>query len=339
MNQIQPAANGSTYVVIGSNSFTGSHFVDAILAKPSNHVVGISRSPESASLFLPYKQRRSSNFEFHQVDLVREPNKLMSVLDQVRPRYVINLAALSEVEPSNQMPEEYFQTNCLGVIRLCNHLRSSPSLERYLHVSTAEVYGDCPEPIKETAPLQPSTPYAASKAAADLYLATLWKRFQFPVVIVRSSNVYGKHQQLHKIIPRTLIYLNQEKKLQLHGQGHAVRSYLHVRDVVRGAMSAMYYGTSGDIYNFATDVYTTIRTLVKTMCEYMSREFEESVVDVEDRIGGQDHHYLLDCSKAGTDLGWSSHISLEEGLKEVVAWVEDNWDEIRRESLEYVHKA
>jgi dTDP-glucose 4,6-dehydratase len=339
MNQTQHAANGSTYVVIGSNSFTGSHFVDAILAEPSNYVVGISRSPENSSLFLPYKQRKSANFEFHQVDLVRESERLISVIDRARPRYIINLAALSEVEPSIQRPEEYFQTNCIGVIRLCNQLRSRSYLERYLHISTAEVYGDCPDPAKETTPSQPSTPYAASKASADLYLSTVWKKFQFPAVIIRSSNVYGKHQQLFKIIPRTMIYLNQGKKLQLHGRGQAVRSYLHVQDVVRGSMTAMYNGNPGDIYNLATEVYTSIRTLVQTICEYMSREFEELVVEVDDRKGGQDQYYVLDCSKARTELGWSPHIPLEEGLKEVIAWVEDNWDEIRGSPLEYIHKA
>lgn len=330
-------ANDQTYIVIGSNSFTGSHIVDELLEDGSSYVIGISRSPENNSLYLPYKRRQSSNFKFHQVDLFRQPDLLISLLDEIQPTYVINVAALSEVALSNFQPVEYFQTNCLGIVKLCNRLRTRSYLKRYIHISTAEVYGNCLQPAKETAPLNPSTPYAASKAAADLYLSTLWKNFDFPVILIRSTNVYGKHQQLYKIIPRTLIFLKQGKQVELHAKGQVVRSFVHIRDVVRGLVSAMHFGEAGNIYNFSTRNDMRIAEVVQKICEYLGYDFQASTREAEGRLG-QDAQYMLDFSKAQRELGWRSQVPFEDGLREVICWVDENWNEILREPHSYTHK-
>ena len=112
------------YVVIGSNCFTGSHIVDALLNDPDNQVIGVSRSAEYKDFFLPYKQRSATNFRFHQIDIVRRFDELIRLLDEVKPPFVINVAALSEVALSNKRPIEYFETNTLAVVKLSNHLRS-----------------------------------------------------------------------------------------------------------------------------------------------------------------------------------------------------------------------
>src|SRR5712691_10904022 len=117
-------AEPRTIVVIGSNCFTGSHLVDALLEDPRNAVVGVSRSPEKGALYLPYKRRPTARFRFHQVNLVREAERLLALLDELEPECVVNVAALSEVNLSNFQPVEYFQTNCFGVVRLANHLRT-----------------------------------------------------------------------------------------------------------------------------------------------------------------------------------------------------------------------
>src|SRR4029077_17048135 len=126
-------------------------------------------------------------------------------------------------------------------------------LKRYVHISSPEVYGTCEGTVKEDAPLNPSTPYAASKASGDLFLWTLVKNFNFPLVMIRATNVYGAHQQLFKIIPRTAIYLKLGKTIELHGGGTAVKSYIHVRDVSQGELLAMEHGRKGEIYHFSPD--------------------------------------------------------------------------------------
>ncbi len=324
-------------VVIGSNCFTGSYFVDILLRDPRHRVVGISRSPEKGALYLSYKARESKNFQFYQIDIVRQPGVLQTVLDELQPATVIHVAALSEVELSNFSPVEYFQTNTVGVVTLCNFLRTRSYLKRYLHISSAEVYGPCDGPVRESHPFYPSTPYAASKAAADMYLATMAKNFNFPVVTIRSTNVYGKHQQLYKIIPRTIIAIKQGKKIQLNGGGKAIKSFVHIRDVVRGALQAMQAGRPGDVYHFSDSKDQTIADVVQRIGKLMGKRFEEIAEPGEGRLG-EDPRYDLNCTKARAELRWAPTIALEEGLAETKTWIEENWEQIHREPLEYVHK-
>ncbi|MAG15376.1 MAG: dTDP-glucose 4,6-dehydratase [Dehalococcoidales bacterium] len=325
------------YVVIGSNCFSGSALVDELLADPSNFVVGISRSPEKSRLYLPYKARETENFEFHQLNLVSQPDELISLLDKIKPAYIINYAALSEVFISNQSPLDYFNINTTAVVNLCNQLRTRDYLKYYVHISSAEIYGPCDRPVPESAPLNPTTAYAVSKAATDLYLLTAFKHFGFPVIIIRSTNVYGKHQQLFKIIPRTAIYLTEGKKIELHGGGKVIRVFIHIRDVSQGIIKAIQQGQPGNIYHFATDNLLSIAEVVEKMCRIMGHDFKASTTIIEARPG-QDSQYLLDYAKSKTELGWSPQVSFDEGLSEVTSWVRDNWDKISRETHTYTHK-
>jgi len=310
--------------------------VDTLLEEEANYVLGLSRSPEKNSIFLPYSGRRTNRFQFRQVDLYRESKKILAYLDEYQPTVIINVAALSEVGLSNFQPVEYFETNTLGVVSLCNELRTRSYLKRYVHISTAEVYGTCKEPLKESASINPSTPYAISKAAADLYLLTLYRHFGFPVQLIRSTNVYGKHQQLFKIIPRCIIYLKQRKKIELHGGGRAIKTWVHIRDVVDGINQAIKVGEPGEIYHFSDTNSMSIDSLVHTICELMHYDFGERTVAVSERMG-QDAQYLLDYEKAKKKLHWLPKIKFLDGLKETIRWVEDNWKEIEFQPLEYIH--
>src|SRR5207245_5027689 len=127
---------------------------------------------------------------------VRQGAELLELLDDLRPEVVINVAALSEVGLSNHRPEEYFDINVAAVVRLVNHLRGRDWLRRYVHISSAEIFGSLSAPATEETLFHPSTPYAVSKAAADMYLDVVARNFDFPVTIIRSTNVYGAHQQL-----------------------------------------------------------------------------------------------------------------------------------------------
>ncbi len=327
----------STTIVIGSNCFTGSHFVDALLDDPHQAVIGVSRSPEKGAFFLPYRARATERFQFFQLDLVRQPEAVQALLDEQQPSTVIHVAALSEVALSNTSPVEYFELNTVATVRLGNFLRTRRYLKRYIHISSAEVYGSCEHPVPETHPVHPSTPYAVSKAAADLYLSTLAKNFGFPAVLIRSTNVYGKHQQLFKIIPRTILAIKQGKKVMLHGGGRAVKSFVHIRDVVRGALAAAQNGAPGSLYHFSTPDDATIAQVVRRIAELMGRSFEEVAEPVEERLG-QDARYWLDCTKARRELAWTPRISFEEGLRETINWIEQSWDDAVREPQVYVHQ-
>lgn len=326
-------------VVIGSNSFSGSDFIDHALMDTNFRIHGVSRSPEKSSLFLPYKGNPNLNrFSFHQMDLNQNMLELKKFLLDVKPEYIINFAAQSEVGPSWEHPEQWFRTNAVAIAELGNFLKSQEWLQRYVHISSPEVYGTCEGIVHEDAPLNPSTPYAASKAAGDLMLFTLVKNFDFPLVMIRSTNVYGAHQQLFKIIPRAVIFLKKGKTIELHGGGHAIKSYIHIRDISRGELLAMLNGKNGQIYHLSpSDSGVSIKNLVSMICDEMGKDFNSSTKAVAERLG-QDKAYIIDSQKARRELGWSPKIQRHEGLKDVVQWVETNWDEISRQPLEYMHK-
>jgi dTDP-glucose 4,6-dehydratase len=328
-----------TIAVIGSNSFSGGDFVDLLLEQGRHRVLGISRSPEKGPIFLRYKARPASElegFSFHQVDLNQDMQKLFSLLDRARPRYIVNFAAQSEVAPSWEHPEQWARTNVAAVAEIANYLRRQDWLERYVHISSPEVYGTTEGLVREDAPLNPSTPYAASKAGGDLMLETFVRNFDLPVTFIRGTNVYGAHQQLFKIIPRSVIYLKSGRPIELHGGGTAVKSYINIRDVSRGELAAMQADIRG-ILHLSPDVGVAVRDVVRTICERLGKDFEASTRVVEERLG-QDRAYVIDSSRAREALGWTPEIGLEEGISEVVDWAERHWEEIQRRPLEYVHQ-
>ena len=325
-------------VVIGSNSFSGSDFIDLLLESRYYEVFGISRSPEKSELFLPYKQRDClSRFEFRQFDMNQNMPAMLDFLTDIQPDYIVNFAAQSEVAPSWQNPGQWFQTNAVAIAELTSYLKDQSWLQRYLHISSPEVYGTCNGYIAEDTPVNPSTPYAASKAAGDLMLFTLVKNLDFPLVMIRATNVYGAHQQLFKIIPRSAIYLNMDRQIQLHGGGKAVKSYIHIRDVSRGELLAMEQGRIGEIYHLSPNHSIAVKDAVKTICSVMGRDFESATETVQERLG-QDKAYEIDSTKAREEFGWQPEISFQEGVADVVKWVETYWSEICDESLEYQHK-
>jgi dTDP-glucose 4,6-dehydratase len=328
----------TTVVVLGANSFSGQDFVDLLLDSPAYRVVGVSRSPERSRAFLRYRQRRDlSAFRYHQLDLNTDHARLLDLLDAERPDYVVNFAAQSEVAPSWEHPEHWFETNTVALARLVNHLRRRPYLRRYLHVSSPEVYGTCVGRVTEDAPLRPSTPYAASKAAADLLLSTYHKEFGFPLLSVRATNVYGARQQLFKIVPRSVISLRVGRTIPLHGGGRAVKSYIHVRDVSRGELAILERGEVGQTYHLSPDQGAAVRDVVRTICERLGRSFAEGTEAVAERPG-QDAAYVIDSGRARRELGWAPRITLDQGLSEVIDWVDANWAEIKDVPLAYQHK-
>ena len=327
-----------TIAVIGSNSFSGSDFIDLLLEDSRNRVIGISRSAEKSAAFLPYAHHLKSKFSFHQMDLNKDGDRILQLLDAEKPEYIVNFAAQSEVAPSWIHPEHWFQTNVVALSKLMNDLKERDYLQRYVHISSPEVYGACVGRVTEAAPLNPSTPYAASKAAADLFLFTLVKNYNFPLIMIRATNVYGAYQQLFKIIPRTIISLKMGKTIQLHGGGKAVKSYIHIRDVSRGELLAMELGQLGNIYHFSPEQGIAIRDVVQQLCDQLGKDFSRSTVSVEERLG-QDAAYVIDSSRSQTELRWSPKISLDQGLRQTAQWIEKNWQVISNSSLEYQHAA
>ncbi len=325
-------------LVIGSNSFSGSDFVDLLLETKQYQVLGVSRSPEKGKIFLPYLQRQEVPFRFVQIDLNHDLEKLNYLLDEFQPEYIVNFAAQSEVGPSWETPWHWYETNAVALTKLIHLLKDKKFLKKYVHISSPEVYGTCVGVVKEDHPMNPSTPYAASKAAGDFSLLTYYKNFNFPLVMIRATNVYGAHQQLFKIIPRSVIYIKSGKTIELHGGGSAVKSYIHIRDVSRGELLAMEQGNIGELYHLSPDQGIAVRDVVKMICQKLDKDFSSATQEVAERLG-QDAAYIIDSSKARQSFGWKPTVDIATGIEGVVAWVNQYWNEIKQQPLQYIHKA
>jgi len=324
--------------VIGSNCFSAAHFVDYAL-KQGNEVLGLSRSAQPEPVFLPYlwHEQLSPHFQFEQLDLNGDAERIGQRLADYRPDYVVNFAAQGMVAESWQHPDHWYQTNVVANVRLHEQLRRMDSLKKYVHVSTPEVYGSCSGLIAEDAPFNPSTPYAASRAACELHLRTFIKNYKFPVVFTRAANVYGPAQQLYRIIPRTILYILLGKKLPLHGGGHSVRSFIHIRDVADGTLRAARAGAIGEAFHLSTPLNISIREVVEKICRALEVDFSD-VAEITDDRPGKDAAYLLDSAKAARDLNWNPVINLDAGIAETIDWVKRNFDILKKQPLNYIHK-
>ena len=326
-----------TNLVIGSNSFSGASFVDYLL-KQGERVVGISRSVQPVDALLPYKWRDHSQFKFHQLDLNLNLRDIENVLDLEQPSTIYNFAAQSMVGQSWLYPEDWFQTNTVSFSKLLNILREKSYIERYLHISTPEVYGSNSEFIEENDNFNPSTPYAISRAAGDLLINAYFKEFDFPVITTRAANVYGPGQQLYRIIPKTIMSILSGKRLPLHGGGISERSFIHMDDVSAATYGLSKQGVVGESYHISTKNIVSIKDLVSLICEMLDVDFSESVDVMPDRVG-KDQAYLLDPNKLQQTLEWYPKISLESGLESTVNWVKSNYDSLKEQSMNYEHKA
>jgi dTDP-glucose 4,6-dehydratase len=325
------------FLVIGSNSFSGAQFVKYLLQN-GHQVLGVSRSAEPHEVFLPYRAlSEADRFRFVQIDLNHQLDELMTLVSAFQPEYVVNFAAQGMVAQSWDIPEHWYQTNVVSQVCLHDKLRKLPFIRRYVHVSTPEAYGSTEGWIGESFNFAPSTPYAVSRAACDLHLMSFFKAYQFPVVFTRAANVYGPGQQLYRIIPRTLLFARLGRKLQLHGGGHSIRSFIHIDDVADATWRVATAGVNGESYHISTRNTITIRGLVETICELVDAKFDDLVEVVGDRLG-KDQAYLLDSGKIRSELDWQDRVSLRDGLRETLAWVDTHLDTLRDMRADYVHK-
>lgn len=327
--------------VLGCNSFSGSHFVRHALEQGCT-VLGVSRSPEPHAAFWPLAWDGGAalkpRFTFVQADLNQELPRVRDAFAAFGPEAVVNFAALGMVAESWKYPLDYYRTNLLAQVALHEELRRLPGLRKYVHVGTPEVYGHTAGEITEDAPLRPSTPYAASRAACDLHLDTFLREYNFPVVWTRAANVFGPGQQLYRIVPRTLLSIRLGRKLPLHGGGLSTRSFIHIRDVCRATLEIARRAEPGSRYHLSTREMISIADLVRHMCRAFGKNFDE-VVEIAPERPGKDSAYWLNSDKVRRELGWADEISLDAAIGETAAWVDRFLPAIQTMPADYQHKS
>lgn len=294
---------------------------------------GIGRSkPKPAPFWLV-----EHHYRYHALHLVTSLAATMAVLDTERPDVIVNFAAQGEGAASfGENAPDFFTTNCIALIRLVLELEKRSYLRRFVQIGSSEVYGSPEAPAKESDPLRPTSPYSISKAAFDQYLDSMWRTAKFPMNIVRPSNCYVEGQQLHRVIPKAILCALKGEKLQLHGGGKAMKSYLHATDLSRAIVRVIADAPYGTTYNVGPDEPISIRDVVSRVAGVCGLTFGELVAEVPDRVG-QDAKYHLD-SSAIKAFGWRQEIMLGDGIAGMVDWVK-KYPELLTMDTAYRHRA
>jgi len=238
---------------------------------------------------------------------------------------IINFAAESHVDRSIQDSGPFVRTNVLGTQVLLDMAREH-AISKYVQISTDEVYGSLgPYGLfTETSPLQPNSPYSATKASGDLLVQAYHHTFGLPTVITRCSNNYGPFQFPEKLIPLFVTNLLNDKPVPVYGDGLQIRDWIHVLDHCRGVEAAWRHGRPGEVYNFGGRCELTNLELTKTLLRLLGKS-ESLIRHVKDRPG-HDRRYAIDCTKAEQTLNWRPQIAFDEGLRTTIDWYRANPD-------------
>ena len=255
---------------------------------------------------------------------IAERRRVTKLVTEGRFDAIVNFAAESHVDRSIDDATPFLRTNVLGTQCLLDAARAA-AVPRYVQVSTDEVYGtlgpDDP-PFCETTPLAPNSPYAASKAAADLLVRAAHHTFGLDAVLTRCSNNYGPYQFPEKLIPLFITNALANIPVPVYGDGRQVRDWIHVRDHCRGIAAALWRGRAGEVYNFGGRSERYNIDVTRTILALCGKP-EDLIRHVTDRLG-HDRRYAVDCRKAEAELGWQPTVSFEQGLEATVAWYRAN---------------
>lgn len=328
-----------TYAILGGGGSFGIHTALYLLehANPKK-VIGIGRNLLRSEAF-SLNIEKHPKYEYHARHLTYELDLLLELLDREKPDIIINYAAQGEGAVSWKHSWRFFETNSMALARLAEELMKRSWLERFIQIGTSEMYGSVNHAAKEDEPIKPSSPYAASKVAFDMYLMSVHKFMNFPMNIVRPSNAYCPGQLLHRVIPKAVLCGLTGQQLPLHGGGRAEKSYIHARDLARALHLIIEKNAPlGKVYNVGPEQPTSIRRVVELTAEALGIPFEQLCHVTGDRLG-QDSRYWLDSSAIKEDIGWTPQIDWKQGMKEMVDWGTKYLDEIKHLSTDYVMRA
>lgn len=314
----------------------GSNFIHYIYDKYPNYLIynldilTYAGNSENLRLINLKDIEESKRYFFIRGDIC-DPRLVGWLFEKHKFDIVINFAAESHVDRSITNDYHFFRTNLNGVHNLIALVRKH-KIPRFIQISTDEIYGDvqrdfCPE----HAPIRPSNPYAASKAAADIVVQSYMRTHKLPLLIIRGSNNFGPYQYPEKLIPLTITNLLENKPVPIHGDGSQVRRWIHVEDFCRAVDLVMHKGKDFSIYNVA-GIETSNIEIVKGVAKALNKNGKDFFYFIKDRPGG-DRRYAPDASKIKKELGWELKYPIQKCLADVVSWYLNNekwWRNIKR---------
>ena len=322
-----------TILVTGGAGFIGSNFIFYMRkAHPEDRLICLDKLTYAGNLSTLASVMADPNFRFVKADIC-DREAVVQLFEEEKPDVVVNFAAETHVDRSIEDPAVFLKTNILGTQTLMDACRKF-GITRYHQVSTDEVYGDLPldRPdlfFTEETPIHASSPYSASKAAADLLVLAYHRTFGLPVTISRCSNNYGPHQFPEKLIPLMIANCLYDKPLPVYGEGINVRDWLHVDDHCDAIDRIIRNGKEGEVYNIGGHNEMRNIDIVKLICRELGKP-ESLITYVTDRKG-HDMRYAIDPQKAHRELEWLPQIKFSDGIKKTIRWYLENrqwWETI-----------
>lgn len=308
-------------IITGGAGFIGSNFIYYMLDKhPDENFICLDKLTYAGNLANLTEALKNPKLKFVRGDIA-DRKFIYTLFEKEKPDIVVNFAAESHVDRSVLYPDEFLKTNITGTGVLLDACKKY-GIKRFHQVSTDEVYGDLPlegkELFTEKTHLNPSSPYSASKASADLITLSYHRTYGLPVTISRCSNNYGPYQFPEKLIPLMIYNAKNNKELPVYGEGLNVRDWLHVKDHCIAIDLILKNGRSGEVYNVGGHNEKQNIEIVKTILKTLGKE-ESLIKYVTDRPG-HDRRYAIDPTKIGKDLGWKPEIKFEDGIKITIEW-------------------
>ena len=307
-------------LITGCAGFIGVNFTKYWLENHAEDIiVGVDCLTYAANVSKLKNLQENSRFIFYKTDIC-DREAIYRISQTEKPDILVNFAAESHVDNSIETPDIFIKTNVFGTQVLLDACVKY-GIKRFHQISTDEVYGDLPldseGSFNETSPLKPSSPYSASKAAADLLTLSYYKTYGLPITISRSSNNYGKHQHEEKLIPKTIKMAVAGMQIPIYGDGKNVRDWLYVDDHCRAIDLILHKGKVGEIYNIGANNEISNLHLATQILSILQKD-ESQISFVEDRKG-HDRRYSVNTSKL-IGLGWQPQIPFEKGLFDTVLW-------------------
>jgi dTDP-glucose 4,6-dehydratase len=326
-------------ILFGSNSFAGRSFIKYALDY-GYHVTATSRSNEIKEEFRIYRSlTNNENYKYIKFDINNnsQRNKIFKYINKYKIGNIVDFSSQSMVAESWENPEHWVNTNCLGKLKLIKSLLNIKHSIKFIRISTPEVYGNNNRSILEDDKFSPSTPYAVTQATADNFFNIYAKFKKLNAVNLKFANFYGPGQQLYRIIPKTIMYILLKKKLEIHGNGSSIRSFILPKDFCSSIIKALKFGKRGETYNISSRETISIKNLVKKICKKMNYPFNKLVYFSNDRLA-KDQKYLLNSKKSLKYLNWKNLTSLNDGLDETIKWYKKNILKLKFNSFKYNHK-
>ncbi|XP_077153283.1 dTDP-D-glucose 4,6-dehydratase [Ranitomeya variabilis] len=315
-------------LVTGGAGFIASHMIISLVESHSDYqVINVDKLDYCASLKNLDAISSKANYKFLQGDIC-DSDFIKQLFGTENIDVVLHFAAQTHVDLSFLDSFKFAYVNIIGTHILLNAAYEA-GVEKFVYISTDEVYGgSLNEEFDETSPKRPTNPYASSKAAAESIVLSFWERYKFPVIITRSSNVYGPHQYPEKVIPKFISLLQHNRKCCIHGSGRQTRSFLYATDAVDAILTILKLGKVGEVYNIGATFEISVTQLAKELIQMIQNTSSDTETElwmdyVNDRPVN-DLRYLMKCEKMNT-LGWRPKVEWKEGIERTIQWYKTNF--------------